>query len=175
MRDNMMNITKEPISNDAVAKAAELIKEIYLSEYKTMFFYAYNIFDDKNLAESAVQETFLVALQKPEQFTQSEKPVGWLYTTLKYVIKHMRREKQYLLLHTVSLGDTEVQAITKDDNYNIKDVEQEAAPDMELLIEHYLNGFSIKEIASKYNLTIGACKMRMKRAREALAKNLKIF
>lgn len=171
----MINIIKEPISEDSVTKAAELIKEIYLSEYKTMFYYAYNIFDDKTLAESAVQETFLVALQKPEQFTKCEKPVGWLYTTLKYVIKHMRREKHYLLLHTVSLGDAEVQALTKSDKYNIKEVEQEATPDMELLIEHYLNGFPIKEIASKYNLTVGACKMRMKRAREALAKKLKNF
>ena len=171
----MINLTKEPVKDDSAAKADELIKETYLSEYKNMFYYAYNIFDDKTLAESAVQETFLVALQKPEQFTQSEKPVGWLYTTLKYVIKHMRREKQYLLLHTVSLGDSEVQALTKNDKYNIKDVEQEATPDMELLTEHYLNGFSIKEIASKYDLTVGACKMRMKRAREALAKKLKNF
>ena len=170
MSDDMIMITKAPVSDDRRERANDLIRDIYQSEYRNMFHYAYNILDDKNLAETAVQETFVVALRKYAQFLDSDSPAGWVYNALKYTIKHMCRERQYLLLHNISMSEAEVQVKMKQDRYDLESDETDASPNMDLLIEHYLQGFSIKEIAAKHGLSVGACKMRMNRARATLAK-----
>ena len=163
---------KEPTMDDNV-NAAELIKELYLTEYRTMFFYAYNILDDKGLAETAVQEAFLVALQKSEQLAQSDNPAGWVYNALKFVIMRISRDRQHLLMRNVSLCSPDVQSLSTNDIYDFRSINTDSVSDMDLLVEHYLHGFPIKEIAAKRGITIGGCKMRLKRARDALEKNLK--
>ena len=168
-----MNRKRKEPTMDGNVNAAELIQELYQAEYKTMFFYAYNILDDKGLSETAVQETFLVALQKSDQLAKSDNPAGWVYNALKYVIRHISRERQHLLMRNISLCSPDIQSLSTNDKYDFKSINTDSISDMDLLIEHYLQGFPIKEIAAKHGITIGNCKMRMKRERDALEKNLK--
>ena len=77
------------------------------------------------------------------------------------------REKQKLLLHTVYLKEEIYQDHSYDSDFSIA----EFAPDprhkteIKLLIEFYVEGFSIRELAAKYGISEGAMKMRIKRAK----------
>ena len=153
----------------------ELIEQIFLSDYKSLKQFAYSKLRDYQLAETAVQEAFLLALQYYERFASSNDPVGWLYETVRYISLHIFRERQYLLLHTVAYSDNLDSSMEQNDTYLLLPREIRESPEMKLLWEFYVAGYSAKELATKYDLELGACKMRIFRARQKIAKQLKSF
>ena len=84
------------------------IEQLYLEMYDMMLSYARCSFAEESLAEEAVQETFIIACQKPEQLCQSANPKGWLVNTLKFTIRNMKRNRDNLqqLLSKVEQNDT---------------------------------------------------------------------
>lgn len=153
----------------------ELIDEIFLLDYKNMELFAYSKLRDHQLAETAVQEAFLLALDKPDKFINSEDPVGWLYEAVRYISLHIFRERQYLLLRTATISDVPETDMEQTDAYSLLPREIRESPEMKLLWEFYVAGYSAKELADKYKIELGACKMRIFRARRKLAKELKSF
>ena len=158
--------------NNTLEQEDELIRKLFIEEYESLCRTAYFILGDYSLAETAVQETFLVALRFPEKLHQSEKPVGWIYKTLQYTIKHIQRDRQRVLKWTVSIDTLPEHTIAREDKYSELDDEILKSEDMQLLIEFYQEGYMLKELAEKRGITLGACKMRVKRARERLRKKL---
>ena len=63
-----------------------MIEALYLEMFDKMMAYARCSLSNESLAEEAVQETFRIACQKPDQLCQSINPRGWLVQTLKYTI-----------------------------------------------------------------------------------------
>lgn len=144
----------------------ELIEMYYRTEAKDMEIFARNMLNSKDLAEEAVQETFSVAWSKIDKLKGSPKPVGWLYNTLKFVIMHMRRDLQKQLLHLVSMDDIPDIPVTNEEMNSTLLSDMENDPDLKLLKEFYIDGRSMIELAEDYKITVGACKMRLKRARD---------
>lgn len=155
------------------AQEDDLIHRLFVEEYASMCRTAYYALGDKGLAETAVQETFLVAIRFRDKLEACEKPAAWLYKALSYTIKHIRRDRNYLLLHTVPLDDHNEQEATHFDEYSILDDELKSSEDMKLLIDVYYMGYSIREIAERMGISVGACKMRIKRAKEKIRKKMK--
>ena len=153
----------------------ELIEQIYLSDYKSLELFAYSKLRDHKLAEVAVQEAFTLAVEKSEKFINSKNPVGWLYEAVRYISLHIFRERQYLLLHTVAISDVPDSQIEQTDSYHMLPREIMASPEMKLLWEFYVAGYSARELAERYGIELGACKMRIFRARQKLAEQLKSF
>ncbi|NLW69936.1 MAG: hypothetical protein GX061_02475 [Eubacteriaceae bacterium] len=87
----------------------EFITELYRELYTKLLIYASSALGDKSraMAEQAVQETFLIACRKSTQLTESPNPRGWLFNTLKYVIKNMRRENSEMILYLEELKPLE--------------------------------------------------------------------
>ena len=150
----------------------DLIHRLFVEEYASMCRTAYYALGDKGLAETAVQETFLVAIRFRDKLEACEKPAAWLYKALSYTIKHIRRDRNYLLLHTVPLDALPEQEAAHYDKYSIFDSKLADNEDMKLLIEFYCHGYTIKELAERRGISIGACKMRIKRAKEHIRKQL---
>ena len=71
-----------------------LLESYYCNEATNMIAFASCILNNRSMAEVAVQETFLIALNEMEKLKASPKPVGWLYITLKNIIMHMKREQK---------------------------------------------------------------------------------
>ena len=46
---------------------------------------------------------------------------------------------------------------------------------MKLIVNVYLNGYSMQEMADRLGISLGACKMRIKRAKERLKEKLKDY
>lgn len=163
----------EEKTDQANQTVKDLIHRLYVKEYVTMFRTAFQVLGDSGLAETAVQETFVVALRFPEKLAACEKPEGWLYKALRYTIKHIQRDRNLLLIHTVPLDDLNEQEAAHFDEYSFLDDELKNSEEMKLLINCYFMGYSIGEIAERMGISVGACKMRIKRAKEKIRKKLK--
>ena len=82
----------------------------------------------------------------------------------------MNRDKQTLTTRFVPVDEiTESQLASTDDiQYQYSFPAED--PDSKLLIQFYIQGYTMKELAREYGITPGACKMRIKRARERMKK-----
>lgn len=141
-----------------------LLDQHFRSEYTGMLSYASRHLGDPALAEVAVQNVFVTALYRLDAYTGSPKPVGWLYNTLKYKISEILREKHQRCQSLRPLEDTDAAAPWPEESILFPADD----PDYRLLCRFYLEGYSIEELARADGITIGACKMRLKRARERL-------
>ncbi len=146
-----------------------LLDKYYRDEAGDMMLFADYILKDPYLAEVAVQETFLIALSNIDKLTASPKPVGWLYEALKNIIRHIRRDRQKQLKRFVSMDALGDGKLVTDDRSTIELILAAASctdSDMKLLYEFYVEGCSLKELSKKYGITVGACKMRIRRAKD---------
>ena len=166
---------KSTVLQERPSSVDELIDRIFLSDYKNLELFSYSKLRDHQLAETAVQEAFLLALEYYERFSSSRDPVGWLYEAVRYISLHIFRERQYLLLHTVALSDISDANLEQTDTYHLLPRDIKESPEMKLLWEFYIAGYSARELAEKYELELGACKMRIFRARQKLAEQLKLL
>lgn len=150
----------------------DLIHRLFVEEYAAMRTCAYCALGDWGLAETAVQETFVVALRFREKLTACEKPAGWLYKALRYTIKHIERDRNLLLMRTVPLDELHRQEPARQDEHSLLDEELKADGDLQLLAKVYCGGYSIREVAQELGISVGACKMRLRRAKDRLRKKL---
>ena len=113
----------------------QFIEELFKSEYTNLFCFAYNTLLDENLSDVAVQDTFLIALNKPDALCSSQKPVGWLYNTIKNVIKHIIRDRDYLYRKNISLYEAAKIPASYTDTYSEVSLETQRSDEWALQIE----------------------------------------
>ena len=150
----------------------DLVEQHFRSEYDHLVSYAEHLLNSPSLAEVAVQDTFVCALENYEKFQRSRNPIGWLYNTLKNIIRHIRRDQQAVLKRAVQLDDCAVLYLSTSDKYALDFSHKLADPDLQLLIQFYLYGYTIKELANRHGTSVGAMTMRIKRAKERIRKSL---
>lgn len=154
----------------------KFIEAIYKEMFDMLMTYARNKLENEELMEEAVQETFRIACQKPEELMGCPNPRGWLVTTLKNVIRNTNRSRQSaarLLADYVAVKGEQI-TFTKDKHdvdltfCGIADLEE-----FKLVKEMAVDGKSHLEIAKARGISVDACKKRMQRAKEVLKKKLK--
>ena len=150
------------------------IEQLYLEMYDMLFAYARCSFAEESLAEEAVQETFKIACQKPEQLCESVSPKGWLVNTLKFTIRNMKRNRDRVqqLLSTVEQNDF---AVYSEDRLPLELMYEDISDteDFKLLVEMAVEGKSHLEMAEVRGISVSACKKRVQRAKEKLQEKLK--
>lgn len=153
------------------------IERLYLRMYDRLFAYARSTLSNDSLAEEAVQETFRIACQKPEELLNSPRPEGWLINTLKNVMSNMIRSRaianrilsEYIAAQTPEYSES-VEGIRFEILYeNISEMEE-----FQLIKEMAVDGLSHLEMAEKRGISVAACKKRVQRAKEVLRKKIKI-
>lgn len=153
------------------------IEQLYLRMYDRLFAYARSTLRNDSLAEEAVQETFRIACQKPEDLLNSPRPEGWLINTLKNVMSNMIRSRaianrilsEYIAAQTPEFSES-VDGIRFEILYeNISEMEE-----FQLIKEMAVDGLSHLEMAEKRGISVAACKKRVQRAKETLRKKIKI-
>ena len=75
------------------ARYSKEIDRLYLQMYPKLFEYARCSLSNDAQAEEAVQDTFIIACQKPEALCDCPSPEGWLFNTLKNVISNTIRSQ----------------------------------------------------------------------------------
>jgi RNA polymerase sigma-70 factor (ECF subfamily) len=144
---------------------------------------AFRMLGNANDAEDAAQETFLRGYAQLKKFHADEKFATWLLSIdAHYCIDRLRRRRfLWLSLEDSSLSDTLVSDAPEVDDGLLR---LERQQDVERLLErltpasrlvvvlHYWHDQSIQEIAKTTGESIGAVKVKLYRARQALAKAL---
>lgn len=159
------------------ARQREQIERLYLEMYHMLMAYARSSLDNEALAEEAVQETFRIACQKPENVCGSLNPQGWLVIVLKNTIHNIRSGQatakriveQYLVTQMKEFSVSEDRIDLRILYENVADMEE-----FRLLSEMAIEGRSHKEMADSRGITVDACKKRVQRAKEFLQRKIKI-
>lgn len=157
------------------AEQRKKIEQLYMQMYDMLTAYARCSLSEETSAEEAVQETFRIACQKPEDLCNSSNPKGWLVNTLKFAIQNMKRSRESARqILSEYLADQSRQILYSDDKVSL-DVLYENVADLEafkLLKEMAIDGKSHLEMAQSRGISVSACKKRGQRAKELLQKKL---
>ena len=146
------------------------IERYYRSEYTTMLSFAGYLLSNRSLAEVAVQETFVCALENYKKFETSPNPTGWLYNTLKNIIRHIQRDQQKVIKRMVQL-DNYIENTTSSSYTSLLELCDEGSnTDLALLIRFYVYGYTLKELAQEEGISVGAMTMRIQRAKKRVKK-----
>ena len=143
--------------------------KLYLDNYKNLFKYAYRLTYEKNIAEEIVQDAFTEAYRKIELLNKHENPVGWLYVTVKNIARAYIRE--YLdLKKLLPLEDYDIASVDeeREEMHLLNYLNNE---ETKIIINFYIEKKSLAEISKDYDITLSACKMRLKRARDKFKEN----
>ena len=146
------------------------IEKYFRSEYASMLSFAGYLLNNRSLAEVAVQETFVCALENYEKFESSPNPVGWLYNTLKNMIRHIQRDQQKIIKRMVQLDSCAEDYIASTHKSAMDLCTNKENPDFQLLIRFYVYGYTLKELAQEEGISVGAMTMRIQRAKERIKK-----
>ena len=150
------------------------IGQLYHENFKPLYRYAKNALNDPSIAEEATQEVFCLACVKSEELSQSNNPQGWLMNTLKNLIRSTKREQAKLKrLVIMSLDEEESDLLATYDEEDIDILLGDVSPleDFQILKMIVLNGYSMKEAADEYGISLEACKKRVQRIKKRLQKN----
>lgn len=159
------------------AEQNRMIEELYREMFDKMKIYACCSLDNEALAEEAVQETFRIACQKPDQLCESANPRGWLVQTLKYTIRNIQSNREsakrimekYLMTQIENFVFSEDRVDLHILYENVADTEE-----FKLLAEMTIEGKSHLEMANSRGISVSACKKRVQRAKETLRKKIDV-
>ncbi len=156
---------------------SDLIDRMYLEMHNLLFEYAVSRLENESIAEEAVQETFQIACQKPEELCGSPNPKGWVMNVLKNVISNIRKNQstakrilgKYLQLEAQSLQSA-------NDSLDVNLLFHDIAPleEFQMVKEMALEGKTYLELSQERGISIEACRKRMQRAKDLLRKKMKI-
>lgn len=153
----------------------QFMESLYLEMYNKLIVFASCAFPEEGLAEEAVQETFRIACQRPDQICGSENPKGWLVNTLKYTIRNMRRSRassQQLLTRYLALQTESITYSVDSVSLEVLYEDMALSEEFKLVKEMAVDGKSHLQMAEARGITVAACKKRMERAKKLLQKKL---
>ena len=152
-----------------------MIENLYLEMFEKMKIYARCSLENEALAEEAVQETFRIACQKPEQLCQSINPQGWLVQTLKYTISNIQRNRSATQRIIAKYLSTQTEDCSfSEDDLDVHIIYENVAntEEFKILVEMAIEGRSHLEMAESRGISVDACKKRVQRAKEALRRKI---
>ena len=131
---------------------------------------------DKDEAEEAVQQVFYTYLQKKPEFNDYEHAKNWLYKVTVNVCKNALRFHS----NKISIDELENVLPTKDTSEQreqrdmvVKAVLRLKRSYREIIHLYYYAGYDTNEIAKMFGSSESNIRVRLKRARDALEKQLK--
>lgn len=149
----------------------KLLEQLYSKEYLSMLKISKSALINPQQSEDAIQGAFLDAMQNFNKFSSSENPMGWLYIALRFQISHINRGCIKEAKLKAKFGQQVVDFSYEPNKATIFDI-PDIQSNVELLSRFYIEGHTIKELAQKDGCSVGAMKMRLKRAREGVVKFL---
>jgi len=151
------------------------IEQLYIKMYDYLLQYAKSALGNYALAEEAVQDTFQIACQKPDDVINSIRPEGWLVNTLKYVISNMLRNRanaNRIMMAYLATQSRDISIVEDHMRFDIMYGDIVHTEEFQLLKEMAVDGLSHYEMAKKRGITVASCRKRVQRAKEHLRKIL---
>lgn len=139
-------------------------EKLYSVYFKDLFKYAYRLTYETNMAEEIVQDVFVEAYKKIALLAQHENPVGWLYVTTRNITKAYMRE--YLSIKVLLPLENHDAGVVDEENEELFLSNYLNDEEAKIIYKFYVEKRSLNEISEEYSISLSACKMRLKRARD---------
>ena len=157
------------------ARYQKEIDRLYLKMYRMLFEYARSSLSNDALAEEAVQDTFIIACQKPDALCECPNPEGWLVKTLKNVLSNTIRKQNIakrILLDYCASNRNSLAYAEDSINLNVLYGNITDLDEFTLLKEMAIDGRSYEEMADSRGISIATCRKRVERAKKLLRKKI---
>ncbi len=123
--------------------------------------------------QDMIQEVLLKYLQKKPVFRDAEHEKAWLLRVMMNLCKDMLRFRSRHTYFPIDELETEISGAADAENREIlEEIAMLPHKWKAVLLLHYIEGYSLKEIASILSVSENAVKKRMQRAKEALKKKM---
>jgi RNA polymerase sigma-70 factor (ECF subfamily) len=156
----------------------EAVRALYREYGRLVYAVAYRVLGCRDLAEDAVQQTFVNAWQAADRFDVTRDPASWLATIARRsAIDVYRREQRRPAsdLADVATDDPAVVSLPPDLGaveavWHVRRAIDELAPDEAAVVRRqHLDGMTHSEIADELGIALGTVKSRSHRAHRRLA------
>ena len=156
-------------------KQRQQIERLYMEMFEHLFAYARSVMGNDALAEEAVQETFRIACLRPFELCNSPNPRGWLFNTLKNVLRNTQKSQanarrllaEYAAVYSQKALSTQDHLCLEVTYENLAD-----KPEYRLLHAWVVEGKTLLELSRELGISLSACKKRIQRAKEFLKKKI---
>lgn len=165
---------------------SEYIKNIYDDMYDMLLDYGISILQNEDDSREAIQNTFLAACRKPNDFMSSPNPKGWIILALKRemfnIIRRNNRDKVRRAIKYISSdennddGEENTLDTMPDMENHFLDVEYSDVGndgDYRLVKMIDVDHYSMAEAAEELGMSLEQCKKRVQRARIRMKSELK--
>ena len=145
--------------------------EIYRAHYPELLRYGIKACGNEAQAEDLVQETFMRALQKTEDFEDlgPSQRRAWLFRTLKNLICDCYRR---VAVEEAYLQDIQEDALRTEPGYGKTEAElmlrQLPQEEYTLFYLRYMEGYSAEELSRMFQLPSGTVRSKLSRSRKIL-------
>jgi RNA polymerase sigma-70 factor (ECF subfamily) len=152
------------------------MEELYIKYHRELYLYAFSLCKNHHLAQDLTSDTFFKAYLSLDDVSYFK---YWLFRVCKNLyLDFLKRDREYysenILENIFSNDQTPLGKIIESEKkkhlYNLILNLQESYK--EILILYYFCGFSLKEISISKNITDGAAKTMLFRARKRLKKEM---
>lgn len=152
------------------------MEKLYIKYHRELFLYAFSLCKNHHLAQDLTSDTFFKAYLSLDDVSYFK---YWLFRVCKNLyLDFLKRDREYSsennLEDTLSNSETPLDKIieSEEKKYLYKLVINLNESYKEILIFYYYCGFSLKEISKSRNITEGAAKTMLFRARKRLKEKL---
>ncbi|MBR3555051.1 MAG: RNA polymerase sigma factor [Oscillospiraceae bacterium] len=146
----------------------EFVHALYLDHYPALRSYAAGLGFRGEAAEDLLQETFLAAIRRISALQECENPRAYLMQILRNMVGYQLRSMKYAAGLAEKLRDRSPEEHRDELSPELLYRGLIGDEELRLLLRFYVDGLSQKELAEELGIDLGACKMRLKRARERL-------
>lgn len=171
---------------------ADYLREITLQSADVLTKYAYRFFGYqphmREIAEEAVQDTYLKAVEDVESLMKHPNKIGWLKVSLRNILLNIKREQHWKYEDAKETIDDNpdkklhivLDAFDEFDHYpRLKELEEVAnailTPDeAETFYDHFLCGLTTEETAILESVSNDTVRGRISRIRKKLKKHYKL-
>lgn len=152
--------------------------ELYGRYSNKVFAKCISLLKDRALAEDATQEIFMKILLNISKFKGASKFSTWLYSiTYNFCIDYIRKQKKNrVVADETGIADEAIEEVSDKELLEIKIdrlevIMEKAKPnDRAILMMKYIDGMSIKDMATSLNRSESAIKMSILRSKHRLKK-----
>ncbi len=160
----------------------EAYVELYLRHQAEVYTYCLRLAaGDRDFASDLFQETFIKVYRKAQTFHEGTNVLGWLYTIVKTTYLNHKRKRQLVPLDdthdNIQSGDRSLNPEYREEQATLKERVENAITSLpveirEPFVLREFDGFSYQEISEQLNITLGAVRQRIYRAKLAMRESL---
>lgn len=152
------------------------MEKLYIKYYRELYLYAFSLCKNYHLAEDLTNDTFFKAYLSIDNESYIK---YWLFRICKNLyLDYLKKNREYcnedIINLTLTNNETPLDKIIKaeEKKHLYNQVINLKKSYKEILILYYFCGFSIKDISRSKNITEGAAKTMLFRARKKLKKEM---